>query len=63
MTQAHTIMTVGASHQDGLSTVMTGWAVMEWSFAIEQAYYCLYVCLHLLYLCVATEWVWLWNSI
>jgi hypothetical protein len=32
-------------------------AVMEQSFAIEQAYYCLYVRLHLLYLCVAAEWV------
>jgi hypothetical protein len=29
--------------------------VMERSFAIEQAYYCLYVCLHLLYLCVVAE--------
>jgi hypothetical protein len=37
--------------------------VMERSFAIEQTYYCLYVCLHLLYLCVAAQWVWLWNSI
>jgi hypothetical protein len=29
--------------------------VMEQSFMIEQTYYCLYVRLHLLYLCVAAE--------
>jgi hypothetical protein len=29
--------------------------VMERSFVIEQTYYCLYVRLHLLYLCVAAE--------
>jgi hypothetical protein len=32
-----------------------GGYVMEWSFAVEQTYYCLYVRLHLLYLCVAAE--------
>jgi hypothetical protein len=29
--------------------------VMERGFAVEQTYYCLYVRLHLLYLCVAAE--------
>jgi hypothetical protein len=36
-------------------TLVSELGVMERSFAVEQTYYCLYVRLHLLYLCVAAE--------